>query len=102
MLIWERLTNGKVDLASDLVSSTITIDLGITERFQRRRTGKRESLSVIPTNCCRREELQYTTDISAEEAKEFAESEFEKYRVIQDRLFMPDFDDEIKGLFDDE
>ncbi len=30
--------------------------------------------------------------ISAEFAKEFAESEFEKYRVIQDRLFQSDFD----------
>ena len=25
-------------------------------------------------------------------AKEFAESEFEKYRIIQDRLFQSDFD----------
>lgn len=30
--------------------------------------------------------------ITAEQAKEFAESEFEKYRVIQDRLFQSDFD----------
>ena len=30
--------------------------------------------------------------ISAEYAKNFAESEFEKYRVIQDRLFESDFD----------
>jgi hypothetical protein len=30
--------------------------------------------------------------ISAEYAKQFAESEFEKYRVIQDRLFESDFD----------
>ena len=30
--------------------------------------------------------------VSAEEAKEFAETEFEKYRVIQDRLFRSDFD----------
>ena len=30
--------------------------------------------------------------VSAEYAKEFAESEFEKYRVIQDRLFQSDFD----------
>ena len=30
--------------------------------------------------------------ISAEQAKEFAETEFEKYRVIQDRLFESDFD----------
>ena len=30
--------------------------------------------------------------VSAEYAKEFAESEFEKYRIIQDRLFQSDFD----------
>ncbi len=30
--------------------------------------------------------------ISAEEAKEYAESEFEKYRIIQDQLFNSDFD----------
>ena len=30
--------------------------------------------------------------VSAEIAKSFAESEFEKYRVIQDRLFESDFD----------
>jgi hypothetical protein len=30
--------------------------------------------------------------ISAEQAKIHAETEFEKYRVIQDRLFQSDFD----------
>lgn len=30
--------------------------------------------------------------VSAESAKKFAETEFEKYRVIQDRLFSSDFD----------
>ena len=30
--------------------------------------------------------------VSTEQAKEFAETEFEKYRVIQDRLFESDFD----------
>ena len=45
--------------------------------------------------------LQGKGSVSAEEAKEFAESEFEKYRIIQDRLFRSDFDDEIKDLFSD-
>lgn len=45
-----------------------------------------------------RELLQDNGRVSAEEAKEFAESEFEKYRIIQDRLFMSDFDKEIEGL----
>jgi len=30
--------------------------------------------------------------VTAERAKEFAESEFEKYRMVQDRLFESDFD----------
>ena len=30
--------------------------------------------------------------ISAEQAKLHAETEFEKYRIIQDRLFMSDYD----------
>lgn len=30
--------------------------------------------------------------VSAEQAKEYAETEFEKYRVFQDRLFQSDFD----------
>ena len=35
--------------------------------------------------------------VSADYAKEYAESEFEKYRVIQDRLFQSDFDRLING-----
>jgi hypothetical protein len=38
--------------------------------------------------------------VSAEEAKQFAESEFEKYKPIHDKLFEfeSDFDREIKKL----
>lgn len=36
--------------------------------------------------------LQDSGKVSVEYAKEFAESEFEKYRIIQDRLFQSDFD----------
>ena len=36
--------------------------------------------------------------MSAEIAKLHAETEFEKYRVIQDRLFMSDFDKYMLGL----
>ena len=39
-----------------------------------------------------REILQNAGKITAEIAKAKAETEFEKYRVIQDRLFMSDFD----------
>ena len=39
-----------------------------------------------------REILQDADKITSEIAKAKAETEFEKYRVIQDRLFMSDFD----------
>ena len=43
-------------------------------------------------NATDREVLQDAGKVTAEYAKEFAESEFEKYRTIQDRLFRSDFD----------
>jgi len=42
--------------------------------------------------------LENAGTITAEIAKLFAESEFEKYRPIQDKLFESDFDREIKKL----
>jgi hypothetical protein len=38
--------------------------------------------------------------VSRELAKAFAESEFEKYRIVQDRLFESDFDRHIKKLLE--
>jgi hypothetical protein len=38
------------------------------------------------------EVLQTAGSLSAEEAKEHAGTEFEKYRILQDRLFQSDFD----------
>ena len=45
-----------------------------------------------------RELLLHPGKVSAEVAKAFAESEFEKYRIVQDRLFESDFDKVIKKL----
>ncbi len=42
--------------------------------------------------------LQNSGEISANMAKAHAESEFEKYRIVQDRLFESDFDREMKKL----
>lgn len=39
-----------------------------------------------------RKPLQDAGKVTAEIAKAHAESEFEKYRITQDRLFMSDFD----------
>ena len=48
-------------------------------------------------------ELLHTSGkVSAEEAKKHAETEFDKYRIIQDRLFQSDFDKYLDELpFDD-
>lgn len=43
-----------------------------------------------------RELLRDAGRISAEIAKEYAENEFEKYRVVQDRLFVSDFDRQLE------
>ncbi len=45
-----------------------------------------------------RELLQDAGKVTAEIAKAHAESEFEKYRIIQDRLFESDFDKMIKRI----
>ena len=45
-----------------------------------------------------RELLENSGNVSAEVAKTFAESEFEKYRVVHGRLFESDFDREVKKL----
>jgi hypothetical protein len=45
-----------------------------------------------------REILQDAGKVTAEIAKTHAESEFEKYRIVQDRLYVSDFDAEVKKL----
>jgi hypothetical protein len=45
-----------------------------------------------------RDLLDHPGKVTAEIAKAFAESEFEKYRIVQDRLFESDFDRMIKKL----
>jgi hypothetical protein len=45
-----------------------------------------------------REVLQDAGKVTAEIAKAHAESEFEKYRIVQDRLFESDFDRLLKQI----
>lgn len=47
-----------------------------------------------------REILDNPGKVSAEVAKAFSESEWEKYRIVQDRLYTSDFDKEIKKLLE--
>jgi len=48
-----------------------------------------------------REILQDAGRVTAELAKTHAESEFETYRIVQDRLYVSDFDAEVKTLQQD-
>jgi hypothetical protein len=45
-----------------------------------------------------RDILQDSGATTAQVSKDFAESEFEKYRIVQDRLFESDFDRELKQI----
>ncbi len=44
--------------------------------------------------------LKNAGKVTAEIAKAFAENEYEKYRVIQDRLMESDFDRHVKRLLE--
>ena len=45
-----------------------------------------------------RDVLQDAGKVTAEIAKAYAESEFEKYRIVQDRLFKSDFDKLLESV----
>ena len=49
-----------------------------------------------------REVLQDAGKVTAEIAKAHAETEFEKYRIVQDRLFESDFDRLLKKMNQEE
>ena len=76
-----RLVNAYLDIDKDMAERHIPMTMEDWE--------KRIDKFLDATD---REILQDAGKITAEYAKEFAESEFEKYRVIQDRLFRSDFD----------
>lgn len=76
-----RLVNAYLDIAKDMAERHIPMTM---EDW-----AKRIDKFLDATN---RDILQSAGSITAEYAKQDAESEFEKYRVIQDRLFRSDFD----------
>ena len=76
-----RLVNAFLDLAEDRAKRHIPMTM---EDWS-----KRLDLFLMADD---REVLQNAGKITTEIAKEKAESEFEKYRIVQDRLFMSDFD----------
>ena len=76
-----RIVNSFLDLAEDMAKRHIPM----TMEDWAKRIDKFLDLTDRPV-------LTDAGHVSAEQAKEYAETEFEKYRVIQDKLFQSDFD----------
>ena len=76
-----RLVNAYLDVAEDMAQRKIPVTMQDWET--------RLNRFIDATD---REVLQDAGKVAAEIAKAHAESEFEKYRIVQDRLFESDFD----------
>ena len=85
----ERIVSAYLDLAEDRAERHIPMTM---EDWS-----KRLDLFLMADD---REILQNSGKITAEIAKSKAETEFEKYRIIQDRMFMSDFDKYLLELED--
>ncbi len=83
----QRLVSAYLDIAEDMALRQIPMTMQDWET--------RLNRFIEATD---REILQDAGKVTAEIAKAHAESEFEKYRIIQDRLFESDFDRMIKQL----
>lgn len=76
-----RIVNAFLDIAENMAKRHIPM----TMEDWAKRIDKFIDVADLPI-------LQDNGNVSAEFAKEFADTEFEKYRVIQDQLFQSDFD----------
>ena len=83
----QRLVSAYLDLAEDMALRQIPMTMQDWEL--------RLNRFIEATD---RGVLQDAGKVTAEIARAHAESEFEKYRIIQDRLFESDFDRQIKHL----
>jgi len=83
----QRLVSAYLDVAEDMALRQIPMTMQDWET--------RLNRFIAATD---REILQDAGKVTAEIAQAHAESEFEKYRIIQDRLFESDFDRMIKTL----
>ena len=82
-----RLVNAYLDVAEDMAQRKIPMTMQDWE--------SRLNRFIVATD---REVLQDAGKVTAEIAKAHAESEFEKYRIVQDRLFESDFDRLLKQI----
>jgi hypothetical protein len=85
----QRLVSAYLDVAEDMALRKIPMTMADWET--------RLNRFIEATD---RSILQDAGKVTAEIAKAHAESEFEKYRIVQDRLFESDFDKQIKKLID--
>ena len=90
-----RLSNAFLDVAEDRADRQIIMTMADWKKELERFLGY-----------YRYDILETAGTISAEEAKEKAYAEYDKFRIVQDREYLSDFDQEIKkwrenGLFDD-
>jgi hypothetical protein len=83
----QRLVSAYLDIAEDMALRNIPMTMADWE--------ERLNRFILSTD---REILQDAGKISAEIAKAHAECEFEKYRIVQDRLYQSDFDKLIQEL----
>jgi hypothetical protein len=83
----QRLVSAYLDIAEDRALRQIPMTMSDWE--------ERLNRFIAATD---REVLQDAGKVSAEIAKAHAESEFEKYRIVQDRLYESDFDKTLKAL----
>lgn len=83
----QRLVSAYLDIAEDMATRQIPMTMEDWET--------RLNRFIDATD---RKVLQDAGKVTAEIAKAHAETEFEKYRIIQDRLFESDFDRMIKNL----
>ena len=83
----QRLVSASLDVAEDMALRQIPMTMQDWET--------RLNRFIAATD---REILQDAGKVTAEIAQAHAESEFEKYRIVQDRLFESDFDRIIKEL----
>lgn len=86
----QRLVSAYLDLAEDMALRQIPLTMQDWET--------RLNRFIEATD---REILQDAGKVTAEIAKAHAETEFEKYRIVQDRLFESDFDHIIKRIKDE-
>lgn len=82
-----RLVNAYLDIADDMAQRNIPMTMADWE--------ERLNRFIAATD---RAVLQDAGRVTAEIAKAHAESEFEKYRIVQDRLYVSDFDKQIMAL----